>query len=239
MKAGFLTAIILFVIFSCKRDTGDCPIVITSPISEVTWEYAISGGEVIDDGGSPVTARGVCATRYKFDPPAIDSEFETWFTNDSSGIGPYSSKIKIHWSGAALSIRDTHYLRAYAKNSTGVAYGEVLKFYPKSKPPDDNSIRLINITHTATSALVEYYIDNMPRYSVDERGICYNTGSNPTVDSPRVLITDSMTSYSSVSIENLEPNTIYFIRGYVKNESAIYYTDEMNFTTSFYPPAAK
>jgi hypothetical protein len=232
MKAYIVLISFIIVTSSCLKENIKLPTVTTSPIVEVTWEYALSGGEVIDDGGSPVITRGVCATEYPFDPPSLYSDFSTWHTSDSSGIGSYSSKIQVKWHGAALSIRDTHYLRAYASNREGTAYGELLSFYPKSKPPTAGSIELKDVTVSATSASIYYQIDVMPRYTVDERGICYNTSSDPTIIDDHILISNAASYYSNIIIENLIPNTSYFARGYVKNESAIYYSPQLSFRTT-------
>lgn len=216
---------------ACTDDT-ELPTVTTSPITVVTWEYALTGGEVIDDGCSPVTARGVCVTTNQFGNPTLIENYETWHTTDSSGIGSFESEADIRWYGAALSIRDTHYIRAYATNNVGTAYGKELSFFPKDKPLRDNSIEIESITATATSALINYEFHYQIFYTVREKGICYNTSSNATVEGDHIIISNISEGSNSVTIENLISNITYYVRSYAKNESGIYYSSELSFTTS-------
>jgi uncharacterized protein (TIGR02145 family) len=229
MRSNIIVIILFITLNSCIKDNIKLPSVITTPVTNLTWECAIAGGEVIDDGGSPVIARGVCITETDYDPPALDSDFDIWFTTDSTGIGIFSSKIPIHWHGAAGQIRNTHYFRAYATNIKGTAYGELYSFYPKSKPPSNDAIKLINVLAKATSVSVIYSTEPIPNYNIDEIGICYGTITNPTSDGNHIIASSGIRN--SITINNLSLKTTYFIRGYVKNESGISYSNEISFTT--------
>jgi uncharacterized protein (TIGR02145 family) len=231
MRISIFILSLFLILNSCIKNINP-PSVTTSPITEITWEYAISGGEVIDDGGSPITARGICATEFEYDPPALDSDFEVWYTSDSSGMGNFISKIPVRWHGAALSIRCTTYIRAYATNKAGTTYGELLSFYPKSKPPGENGIRLGSITSLITSASIVYSTEPIPRYVIEEVGICYSTFSNPSFEGDHIVASRTLAGdWASVIIGNLTPDTKYYIRGYIKNESGISYSNEISFTT--------
>ena len=92
------------------------PTVITDSVGDITTDSALCGGEVTSDGGSPVTARGVCWSTAQ--NPSINSKK----TVDGSGTGSYSSQI------TGLSSNTTYYYRAYATNINGTAYGEVESF---------------------------------------------------------------------------------------------------------------
>lgn len=230
MNKSCFAVLCLLLIVSCTKNVNP-PSVITLPVTEVTWEYAVSGGEVIDDGGSPVTARGICATETDYAPPSLDSEFEIWYTSDSSGLGSFVSIVPAHWHGAALSIRCTTYFRAYATNEAGTAYGELFSFYPKSQPPAENAIEIHEITASVSTATVSYSTEPFTRYEIDEVGICYSTNPNPTIEGTHVTGTVTLGVIESVIIEDLLPDMVYYIRGYVKNESGISYSSEVNFTT--------
>ena len=99
------------------------PEISTTSISAITDSSAISGGNVTSDGGDTVTARGVC---WGTNPnPSLDNNF----TSDSSGMGSYASKI------TGIIHSTLYYVRAYAKNSLGTAYGNNLSFI-RTKVPD-------------------------------------------------------------------------------------------------------
>ena len=90
--------------------------VTTTAASAITPNSATSGGNVITDGGSPVTARGVCwATTAN---PTISGSY----TTDGSGTGVFISSI------TGLSPVTTYHIRAYATNSNGTFYGDDLQF---------------------------------------------------------------------------------------------------------------
>lgn len=76
------------------------------------------GGNVSNDGGSAVTARGVCySTTYS--TPTIDN---STVTNNGTGTGSFTSQLD------HLSQGTTYYYRAYATNSLGTSYGSTYSF---------------------------------------------------------------------------------------------------------------
>lgn len=93
------------------------PVVHTSNVTGVGLYSATCGGTVTDDGGAPVTARGVCWCRQGGLPTISDSH-----TTDGAGLGNFTSSI------TGLYTITTYYVRAYATNSAGTAYGETRSF---------------------------------------------------------------------------------------------------------------
>jgi uncharacterized protein (TIGR02145 family) len=107
----------------CLRDSSvgfggsaGVPTVTTVNISGVSASGALTGGDVSIDGGASVTARGVA---YGLSSnPTISNNV----TNNGSGIGAYTSAI------TGLTPLTTYFVRAYATNSVGTAYGNELTF---------------------------------------------------------------------------------------------------------------
>ena len=96
------------------------PMVATTAISEITQTTASSGGNVTNDGGAIITARGVCWAP-ETDGPTTDRPH----TTDGTGNGLFSSIL----TGL---IPDTRYfVRAYATNSAGTSYGDPVSFRTK------------------------------------------------------------------------------------------------------------
>lgn len=90
--------------------------IVTTAASAITLTTASSGGNVTGDGGTPVTARGVCwATTAN--PTVAGSH-----TTDGAGTGVFTSSI------TGLSSNTTYHVRAYATNSSGTYYGDDLTF---------------------------------------------------------------------------------------------------------------
>lgn len=100
------------------RDVGGASTatVTTSTVSNITTNTTTCGGDVTDDGGATVTARGVCWST-SHNPTVSDSH-----TTDGNGTGGFSSSI------TGLSASTTYYVRAYATNSEGTAYGTEQSF---------------------------------------------------------------------------------------------------------------
>ncbi len=90
--------------------------VTTTVATEVEGTTATTGGEVTADGGSAVTARGVCYGTAR-NPTVAGSK-----TTDGTGIGEYESLL------TGLNGLTTYYVRAYATNSAGTAYGSEISF---------------------------------------------------------------------------------------------------------------
>ncbi|MBO4655562.1 MAG: fibrobacter succinogenes major paralogous domain-containing protein, partial [Bacteroidales bacterium] len=92
------------------------PMVTTNTVSSITTTSAICGGNVTSDGGATVSARGVCWSTSQ-NPTVSDSH-----TTNGTGIGSFTSSITV------LSPDTTYYVRAYATNSVGTAYGSQVSF---------------------------------------------------------------------------------------------------------------
>lgn len=93
------------------------PTVTTTSISGVTEFIATSGGNVISDGGAPITVRGVCWSTSE--NPTFDKNSRT---SDGIGIGVFISTIN------GLTPNTTYHFRAYATNSFGTGYGSSMTY---------------------------------------------------------------------------------------------------------------
>lgn len=124
MKTTLASITFAFVILaatlnSCEKAEPlkpELPTVLTLNVNSITPSSAMSGGFVIIDGGSPITNRGVC---WSTTPFFTRSDAHTC---DECGAGCYYSTI------TDLQPGTTYYLRAYASNKAGTAYGQEIKF---------------------------------------------------------------------------------------------------------------
>lgn len=101
---------------------GFLPTIQTIEITSITSTSAVSGGNITDDGGTPVTMRGVCWSTSQ--NPTIDNN--DGMTEDGSGIGEFPSNL------SDLIPETEYFIRAYATNSEGTAYGNELSFTTQS-----------------------------------------------------------------------------------------------------------
>lgn len=102
----------------CLKDLSPITMasLVTSSMTNITQNGANGGGEITSDGGDLVSARGVC-WNTSGNPTINDDK-----TSDGQGIGPFSSIL------VGLTANTTYYVRAYATNSQGTAYGNEVTF---------------------------------------------------------------------------------------------------------------
>jgi uncharacterized protein (TIGR02145 family) len=101
----------------CVRYTGNSTRVITNIPSSITTISAIGGGNVVYEGSSAVTARGVCWSTTP--DPTITLSTKT---NEGSGSGTFVSTM------TGLTLGTTYYVRAYATNGSTTTYGAEQQF---------------------------------------------------------------------------------------------------------------
>jgi len=117
----FALALIAMTITACQsnEDASTLPTVITHPLTDLTHITANGGGEVVDGGGGTVTDRGVC---WSVSPDPLISDSLDYKTSDGNGTGTFESRI------TGLTPLKTYYLKAFATNSVGTAYGVEISF---------------------------------------------------------------------------------------------------------------
>jgi len=94
----------------------DLPKVTTTAVAEITKTSAVSGGEVTDDGGAEITTRGL-VWGMNPEPTTADN-----IIDGGMGTGSFVSNLM------NLEKYTEYYVRAFATNSAGTAYGENIKF---------------------------------------------------------------------------------------------------------------
>lgn len=93
------------------------PTLITSAVSNITANSAVSGGTITADGGAAIIARGVIWSTSQNPNITLSTK-----TADGNGTGIFSSAM------VGLTPNTTYYVRAFATNGVGTAYGSQLSF---------------------------------------------------------------------------------------------------------------
>lgn len=133
-------------------DAPTKPDLTTTAVTNITSVKATSGGVIIDSGGVGITAKGVCWSTLP-NPTTADPK-----TTDGVGNAAYSSLMKI------LNPSTKYYVRAYATNSIGTAYGDEINFTTLAPEPiiatvtpnGQNSIPFGDVVVNNTSAVKSY-----------------------------------------------------------------------------------
>ena len=192
------------------------PTVLTAAVSNVYVTTATCGGNVTDDGGATVTARGVCWSTTLW-PTTADSH-----TTDGTGAGSFISSI------TGLNASTKYYVRAYATNSVGTAYGDTVSLTTIGLPPTVTTTAASSVT--ANSAVTGGNVISDGGVPVTQRGICYNTTGNPTM-ADNVIASGSGTGSFSVNMTGLSGGTTYYVKAYAINAVDTSYGSTINFTT--------
>jgi uncharacterized protein (TIGR02145 family) len=175
------------LIAGCKKEDKpklpviDPPAITTTDITNNLGISATGGGTITSDGGSAVTARGICWS--KVDKPTIaDSK-----TTDSIGTGSFISQL------TNLSSNTTYYVRAYATNTAGTTYGNSVQFTTNTVDLDGNlyhsitigaqvwMVENLKVTHYRNGDPVPNVTDNTQWESLNQGAYCdYNNDPGNT-----------------------------------------------------------
>lgn len=194
------------------------PDVQTAPVTEITASTAKTGGVVTADGGAPVKSRGICFGT-KAEPDTSGNLIMA-----GSGNGEFMALLN------GLKTDSTYFIRAYAINSKGIAYGNEVMFVagqqvnvPVVVTADISEITSINAVSGGT-------VLSDGGSPVTSRGVCWSQMPEPTVNDSKTTDGSGPGEFSS-TITNLVPGTSYFLRAYAANEIGISYGETKSFTT--------
>lgn len=197
----------------------DKPTVETVGVDNITMTTATVEGNVVNDGGSAVTERGICYSIYE-NPTLSDS-----IRRAGTGIGRFTCEM------TNLTNATTYYIRAFATNSEGTSYGEVVTMRTVEHPmlatvtTDEVSDITINTAVCGGNVLNDGFVE------VTERGICYATHQEPTVFDYKVAGGEGLGLFQC-RMSGLEMLTTYYVRAYAKNSEGYAYGNEVSFVTA-------
>ena len=216
-----ISAIILliFLIHSCKKDNPNPPILTTTAVSNITEISAQSGGNVTNDGKAEVITRGV--VWGKDQDPTIETN--NGLSNNGVGLGLFQADL------TGLNGNTTYYVRAFASNKVGTAYGnqQVFKTMLVEKP-----LVLTSSTTdlTTTSAIIGGNITSDGGSSVTDRGIYWSVSQSPETTGIKVQLGSGIGTFS-YQLTNLSVNTTYYVKAYANNLKGEALGDQVSFTT--------
>lgn len=168
------------------------PELTTSAVSSITISSAKSGGIITSDGGVPVTERGVC---WNTSPTPVISGNHT---SDGTGTGSFTSSI------TGLKVNTTYYIRAYATNLQGTAYGNELNFKTLNYYTAGSGATDIegNTYISVILATQEWMVQNLKTTKFNDGSLISNVKNNTTWNG---LNTAAYCWYNNDSMANKTP----------------------------------
>ena len=208
--------------------TDGLPSVKTHNASPTSITSITVSGEIIDNGGFAISERGFCYSSTNAEPTL--SELKTM---SGSGSGLFNASIN------DLDVATKYYVRAYATNSIGTAYGQAL---PVTTNNGVATIKLEGISDTtATTASASVKILTNGGAPIQRCGVCWSTQANPTINDYIIIANGNLLNTNYIcNLSDLKPDTKYFVRGFVTTSVTTSYSDEScEFTTNNGLPIVK
>jgi uncharacterized protein (TIGR02145 family) len=122
----------------------------------------------------------------------------------------------------------TYFVRAFATNGSGTAYGNMVTF------------KTADLARVTTSSITDITVADARAYGnvlsdggslISSRGVCWSTSLNPTVDLTTRTNDGNTQGVFSSKITGLLPNTTYFVRAYVTTSAGTQYGAQISFRT--------
>jgi hypothetical protein len=134
--------------------------------------------------------------------------------------------------GQDLLPNTTYYARGVIPFTSGDFFStNILQFQTTGVVGTPSVSTLGSPTKTKNSIVVRGEVVSTGSSPVFNRGICYSTAPNPTINNSVIVSGQGIGQYI-VTINNLVPSTIYYIRAYATNKSGTSYGSEINISTS-------
>jgi len=200
----------------CKKAT--VPELTTVDVTQITLNSAVSGGTIKSDGGEDITEKGVCWSTTT-GPTIADSK-----TSDGKGSANFTSNL------VGLAEGQPYYVRAYATNSVGTAYGNEVTF--TTAQVTGAALTTTEATAiTPSSATAGGNVTDAGGGTVSARGICWGTAEHPTIIADSKTTNGTGTGSFTSSLTGLANGTVYYYRAYATNSSGTTYGQEYHFIT--------
>ena len=198
--------------FSFITENDTVPRVKTWYVREVTYCAALASGQVLGNGGQTVEECGLCyGTDLK---PTIDGMHVV----AGSGVGSFDCQL------TDLSPETQYWVRAYAKCTKGVYYGEQLEFETKPLPMEVRTLAVWDVTASRLRAEGEVIRDGGSE--VRECGFCWGTEHNPTIEGLHTKASTGLGNFGCY-FSGLERGQTNYVRAYAINAESVAYGNEL------------
>jgi Leucine-rich repeat (LRR) protein len=194
------------------------PTIQTNPATDIGLNVVTFSGNVTDLGRGELKERGIVVSKSQ-KPTVDDMKFKSSITD----LGEY--KIVV----TKLEVNTKYYVRAYTQNEAGIVYGDEVHFTTLDYTPakvTTNDIADISFK----SARIGGEVIDEGNTSVTEKGVVIGREKSPTISDRKLIYGTGLGGYMVV-VNELIPNSTYYIRAYCINSKGVVYGNERNFRT--------
>ena len=203
------------------------PTLTTQTVSNISIanERATFNGIILTNGDPAYTERGfVYGTVHN---PTVEDDMKKIAAG--SGIGAFSVNATEIKEGA------TYYVRAYAINAAGTAYGDEVTLNFNAVPPEVNTQAVTNITGSGSATFNGMIITSGdPAYT--ERGFVYGNMKNPAMSGTKKPVAGTGIGAYNLNVTGMQEGTTYYVHAYATNVAGTVYGEEMNFNITTVMP---
>lgn len=196
----------------------------TASASSISTTSAKTGGTISSNGGGAITESGVVWSTSQ-NPTIADSK-----TTENATSGTFVSTL------SGLNPATTYYVRAYATNSAGTAYGSEVSFTTLSNivAPTVTTVSQSQVTNK--SFVITGNVTDWGGADVTDRGIVYSTTANPTLENATKIATGTGLGQFSSYAYGVSASTLYYVRTYATNSAGTSYGSQATVTTKATDP---
>jgi hypothetical protein len=188
----------------------------------------------IDTGGDLISKKGIVLSTTNGLPTIADDYLNYDTYGDLFSIrGDYAEYDDIYfYSIGNLQPNTTYYIRTYAENEIGIAYSNLLTFTTPSTQPTTISLSKPTITDIKASTFtvqsnIQAANNSIPT-EIFASGYVVSKSPNPTISNSKKYSTTL--GYDSY-INELDPNTTYYVKSFLTNSNGTAYSEEATLTT--------
>ena len=200
-------------------DGPGLPVVHTNaiPVDAVSATSVTLTGTVADDLRSTIVSRGFAYSTLQY-PTLADGSVSV-----GGALGDFSATV------SGLQPGKTYYVRAYATNGVGTAYGEQQTFTTPSGLPTVQTAAEVTLTGSGT-AQCGGTVTGDGGFTVTQRGVCWSVSPEPTTSNLHSSDGNGLGTFVS-TLTGLQPSTTYYVRAYATNANGTVYGEQRSVTT--------
>lgn len=216
-----------------KTASNAVAIVQTTAVSNITYFTAQTGGTITFKGSTNITEYGVVYSATNASPSTADTKIISGTTSPATVPSTYAATL------TNLVGNTVYYVRAYATNGGGTAYGATLSFTTVDARPKVSTTRMPYGADTR-SVSANGSIDAQGASTITRFGFVYSTSATPTLADNVADVGTSVTGTfpypfnATISFARMTAGT-YYMRAFASNASGVTYGNAMSVTVYFNP----